>query len=237
MNMRTKRYGFSLIELLVVIAIVTILAGILLPTLVVARQFALGIYCSNNVRQILLANESYSKEYHDTWPARGDNSFTDYDNRLGSWVPSGDANNPAFDVRKGKLWRYLQNLKIYRCPSDQHPSNGQLSYSINANLYAPSVSLPSTQSGIRYPKPDKFTQMPDRLIILVDEGEPNDGNFKPIAGAYFYADMPQWYHNDRSAFGFFDGHVALKQEHDPTVDDHLSPSWYPDPDNLHVVQP
>jgi prepilin-type N-terminal cleavage/methylation domain-containing protein/prepilin-type processing-associated H-X9-DG protein len=237
MNRRHKQYGFSLIELLVVVAIVTILAGILLPTIVVARQFALGIYCSNNVRQILLANDIYSKDHCDTWPARGDNSVTDYENKLCAWVPCGDATNSAFDVQKGALWRYVRNLKIYRCPSDQAPSNGQLSYSINSNLYSPSVSLPSAEEGIRYPKPEKFTRLPDRLVIVVDEGEPNDGNFKPIAPEFFAADMPQWYHNDRSSFGFFDGHVAMIHEHDPTLDDHLCSGWFPDVDKEFVVQP
>jgi prepilin-type N-terminal cleavage/methylation domain-containing protein/prepilin-type processing-associated H-X9-DG protein len=219
--------GFSLIELLVVIAILGILMGILLPTMGVAREFARGIYCSNNLRQLLLANMVYSSENHDTWPGRGNNSVTnDYDNTLKSWVPCGDAFDPRFDIKKGMLYPLLKNLSVYRCPSDLKPTNG-LSYTINANLYIDDVSLPGREESITYPKPEKFTQQSDKLIIFVDEGEPNDGNFTPISPKFCFGDRPQWYHNDKASFGFFDGHTELRGEHDEAVSDYWNPCWFP----------
>lgn len=44
--------GFSLIELLVVMGIVSILVGILMPTLSAARENARAVVCGNNMRQI-----------------------------------------------------------------------------------------------------------------------------------------------------------------------------------------
>jgi len=55
--------GFTLIELLVVIAIIAILAALLLPALAAAREKSRRTSCSNNVKQIGTALESYCGSY------------------------------------------------------------------------------------------------------------------------------------------------------------------------------
>ncbi len=229
--------SFTLIELLTTIAIISILMGMLLPTIGRSKEDARGIFCSNNLRQLTLANMTYANENFDTWPARGDNSATDYNNALGSWVPCGDAFDPAFDVAKGMLYPLIKNVEVYRCPSDAQPTRGQLSYSINANLYSLRVAKASTAAGITYPMPSRFTQQQDRLIIFVDEGSPNDGNFKPIQPDYDWADDPHWPHNSKSSFSFLDGHGELRLRTDQQIIDYLSPVWFPDDDNREIVEP
>lgn len=66
MNSRIKLFRsscFTLIELLIVIAIILILAAFLLPAVDAARKKAAEVHCISNLRQIAVAEISYSNDY------------------------------------------------------------------------------------------------------------------------------------------------------------------------------
>src|SRR4051812_17472949 len=103
-----KSRGFTLIELLVVIKIIAILAALLLPTLVGAKERARRASCKNSQRQFLLAVHMYGD----------DNS---------QWLPSGAPNKskPPDDdhlplisaASSNAIIQYLRSERLLHCPS------------------------------------------------------------------------------------------------------------------------
>ena len=126
--MRQDR-AFTLIELLVVIGIISILAGLLLPSLAKAKTKGQGIQCLNNHRQLMLAWRMYNEDNADNFlyasssPYAGDTAKDPY-----VWVlglidfDSGNSSNWDVDrdIKKSPLWPYCgKSTAIWKCPADR----------------------------------------------------------------------------------------------------------------------
>ena len=136
--------GFSLVELLLAVSVIALLAGLLLPVVSTVRDSARSLRCTNNLRQMGIANASYAQ-----------------DNR-GSLVPIyrtgstnlGSAAAPQYGSAWNNQWidnpEFLELLdprntsgqltEATRCPSSyQRTTVTRLSYGLNRSApgYAP----------------------------------------------------------------------------------------------------
>jgi prepilin-type N-terminal cleavage/methylation domain-containing protein/prepilin-type processing-associated H-X9-DG protein len=94
---RRRARAFTLMELLVVIGIISILAALLMPSLVHAKAKANQVKCINNLRQLTLSLSLYAEDYNGEYPPRR--------TRTNAWPQ--------------KLKPYFQDWRIITCPSDR----------------------------------------------------------------------------------------------------------------------
>jgi prepilin-type N-terminal cleavage/methylation domain-containing protein len=113
---------FTLIELLVVIGVIAILAGLLLPSLIRARQKASCTSCLSQMRQIGIAFNMYLQDSEEWIPplydSRSHRLYTDYmDSYVDTpdiWLcPSGDKTPDRIDTPTGMVLHYGMTLYDY----------------------------------------------------------------------------------------------------------------------------
>jgi prepilin-type N-terminal cleavage/methylation domain-containing protein len=71
--MKKRKKGFTLIELMIVIAIIAILAAVLVPNFMRAREASRLTACKSNLKNISTAVETYSNDNDGIYP--GDTNF------------------------------------------------------------------------------------------------------------------------------------------------------------------
>lgn len=219
--MRQRAGGFTLIELLVVIAIIAILAAMIYPVFVGAKERTRQRVCLSNLKQLSTAFQRYTQDWNGTMPSVGWGG-------LPNWCGSPGDGEWVYP-EKGQLWPYTRNKTIYLCPSDrgrglknpyikapEYPLTKKdfpLSYSMNATLEKRKLDSLTVR---RWPK----------LLLLIHEDREriNDGIMMVDRG--HTRDIPDSVHYTGTTAAYADGHArwASKEEF---VDERDAGYWQP----------
>ena len=109
--------AFTLVEVLVVISVIAILAAILFPMFITAKQQAAASTCLGNLKQLSNAFRMYTDENSGALPSP----------RVSYWPQSwAGAEKPSGRVypEQGQIWKYVRNAYVYVCPADRgRPAN------------------------------------------------------------------------------------------------------------------
>jgi len=215
--------GFTLIELLVVVAIIAILAAILFPIFVGAKEHARQTKCLNQLMQLGRGIRLYADDWDGRFPtvrvAGGETPAGTYLNWCGS-LDTGGETRPE----KGQIFPYVRNVAVYLCPSDkgrpaiqntkfpQPPplavwqKNYPLSYSMNIALSwrkIETMERPGDPGSGRNRRLDKIL-----LLIHEDRSTINDGDFNWKSDL----DIPDHVHYDGTTVLYCDLHAKWQNK-------------------------
>jgi len=232
-----NKKAFSLLELIVVIATLSLLMGILIPTLATSRSQVKQIQCGANIRQLLFANIAYANSNNDYYVPAAPDIFS---TNLYRWYGVRNDTSSPFDSTKGPLATYLGGGFVDKCPQKvnfarTNPSNynydeGAKGYGYNM-IYIGSRLWTDEYEDKSCTTPAKNVEVrrPADTLMFTDTAMATMGNGKPYylecsfaEPRYFVINRkpePIWdpfpsihfRHRGYANVGWVDGHVSSKK--------------------------
>jgi prepilin-type N-terminal cleavage/methylation domain-containing protein/prepilin-type processing-associated H-X9-DG protein len=114
-----RKKAFTLVELLVVIAVIAVLISVLVPVLSKAKQQGMRVVCMSNLRQMVIAAETYAATNSDYYPLaqaateRLDGKEYQY---VWDFITVTDTATGSSIEKPGLLWQGDGICKIQQCP-------------------------------------------------------------------------------------------------------------------------
>jgi len=112
-----QKTAFTLIELLVVIGIMSLLMGILIPTLSSAKQHSQSFVCLNNLRQMVIAVTMYADNNDSYFPMAYITEKNGSTRKSIAWDFTNVDDAGKKYTEPGLLWQGQMVEKIQQCPS------------------------------------------------------------------------------------------------------------------------
>ncbi len=183
MTRRRLRRGFTLIELLVVISIIGVLVGLLLPAINSAREAGRRAQCQNNMRQLVLALNSFAGRKN-AYPAAG--TFFEDPATLTNPIPTASVLYQAQGTSTTGITQYVYNRAAYSWMIDiasdldqqdiannwtKHlPFWATINLAANDNSTIPNGLLQKSLGILRCPDDNNFTTNEGNLSYVVNGG-------------------------------------------------------------------
>ncbi len=191
--------AFTLVELLVVIGIISLLMGILMPSLSKVSQQARQIRCQSNLRQWAAAVITYANDNQACLPRRGQGiQATSNVTRPEDWFNALPPlmNMPTYaTMAAAKTVPSAADNSLWSCPeADKTPTGNFFAYAMNMGLSPWNVATP-----------DKLTRVgPTSTMVFLTEGPGQFCSVFPSAQGY----SPVARHGGRINIAFLDGHIS-----------------------------
>lgn len=232
-------------ELVAVIASSTILASLVLPAVIRARQSGQSAVCLGNQNQLSLAWRLYTDDNGGWFPWAQEVPRAQVGWPLGPNQPvwcrgrMDDAGNVSDRTNvnllvgslPGSLGTYLRKPALYRCPADRSRArtdstqDGPLrvrSYSMNRNIGFPEELVVDSSVFNHEVDLRRHAAGPSGLSVFWDESEASIASTAfddptPHPGEWLLGSIPATRHRDGSTTSFADGHAEVHRWKDPAI--------------------
>ena len=221
---RRRPDAFTLIELLVVIAIIAVLMAVLMPALNRAREQGKRAACMGNLKQLTLAwimyamdnddklvngdTEEYTAMYQPGLPFEkshyGEPAWVKKD-----WAETGIEKQQEA-IRRGALYPYSREIKLYRCPVARLSQDEWRMYNIMDSMNCKNWDSMGATMKKRLSKIKNPTY---RAVFLEDGGTRRSalGGWTVYTNEYKWWDPPPVRHSDGTTWSFVDGHAVYRK--------------------------